>query len=282
MHPTRLTPGTFFDRWRDERRTESFSFAERVALLPEREVPSHTHEEAHFVFVVRGQYLTNAHNRPEVCLPSTLIFNPRGTTHRDRFRTDDGVFFTISVASEVAALIEKRVERARYFDDVDVLSPVRRAYVAFRNGDAFADLILEGVGLELAGRIAAERVVDDHTAPRWLLRARDLLRESSSPQKVGDAAREAGVHPVHLARAFRRYFGASPGEYLRRCRVDRARELLESSRLPLAEVALAAGFAAQSDLTHAFRRAFGTTPAAYRRLFQIDKTRGAAEPTLSA
>jgi AraC family transcriptional regulator len=85
---------------------------------------------------------------------------------------------------------------------------------------------------------------------------------------VAQLAREAQVHPIHLARAFRQYFHCSPGEYLRRCRIDRLSELLRRSPLPLSEVALEAGFADQSQMTNAFRRATGLTPRDYRQTFR--------------
>jgi AraC family transcriptional regulator len=80
---------------------------------------------------------------------------------------------------------------------------------------------------------------------------------------IRELAAIAGVHPIHLARVFRRSFACSPGEYLRRCRIEKLRELLLRD-LPLAEVALEAGFNDQSAMTTAFRRATGMTPHAFR------------------
>jgi AraC family transcriptional regulator len=75
------------------------------------------------------------------------------------------------------------------------------------------------------------------------------------------------VHPIHLARVFRQHFRCSPGEYLRQCRMERVTQLLARKSLPLAEIALQAGFSDQSQLTHAFKRFAGLTPGAFRRTF---------------
>lgn len=72
------------------------------------------------------------------------------------------------------------------------------------------------------------------------------------------------MHPVHLTRTFRRFFGCTPGEYLRERRLEKAASLLAGSRLPLSEVALESGFADQSHLAKAFKRAYGVTPSEYR------------------
>ena len=58
---------------------------------------------------------------------------------------------------------------------------------------------------------------------------------------------------------------SSIGEYLRRLRIDRAAEQLATGSQPLAEIALAAGFADQSHFSNVFRRRVGMSPSAYRR-----------------
>ncbi len=79
-------------------------------------------------------------------------------------------------------------------------------------------------------------------------------------------AREANVHPVYLARAFRRFFRHSVGEYVRILRMREACRRLADSDEPLADVSLATGFFDQSHLTRHFKRQLGTTPARFRRL----------------
>jgi AraC-like DNA-binding protein len=69
-------------------------------------------------------------------------------------------------------------------------------------------------------------------------------------------------------RAFeRKFFGSfhlTPQKYLRRLRLGIASRTLVYTRRPLAEVALACGFADQSHFTREFKRYFGRTPRAYR------------------
>lgn len=79
-----------------------------------------------------------------------------------------------------------------------------------------------------------------------------------------DMANIARMGKFRLVRAFARMTGATPYRYLESARVNRAQELLAQG-LPLAEVALAAGFADQSHLVRAFRTRLGVTPGACRR-----------------
>jgi AraC family transcriptional regulator len=96
--------------------------------------------------------------------------------------------------------------------------------------------------------------------PLWLRSAEAFLRarfrESVS---LKDAAREVGVHPVHLARVFRRRHGCPVSKYLRNLR------LVEASRLvmdgaSLAQASLAAGFADQPHFSRSFAAAVGLSP----------------------
>lgn len=80
---------------------------------------------------------------------------------------------------------------------------------------------------------------------------------------VEDLARVAGITPRHMIRSFRKATGLPPHAYLRQLRVERARRLLHDDT-PLAEVALAAGFADQAHFTKTFKQITGTTPGRYR------------------
>ncbi|MEO8217151.1 MAG: helix-turn-helix transcriptional regulator [Acidobacteriota bacterium] len=131
--------------------------------------------------------------------------------------------------------------------------------------DDVSPLALESIGLAL---LVSERrrVPRERHAPVWLRMIRESICESRTPAlNLTALALHAGVHPAHLAREFRRYFGMSIGQYVRTVRLGRARHLLDSTEIPIADVAASCGFADQSHFTREFRRAVGTTPARYRR-----------------
>jgi AraC family transcriptional regulator len=78
-------------------------------------------------------------------------------------------------------------------------------------------------------------------------------------------AAEVEISPVYLARAFKAAIGQSPHRYVLGRRIDRAKELLRNTDLPVIDVALAAGFSSQSHLSYWFQRYLGVSPAAYRQ-----------------
>ena len=81
-------------------------------------------------------------------------------------------------------------------------------------------------------------------------------------QQVADAC-ELSVG--HFARAFRQTFRKPPYKWLTERRVDRARDLMTNSRLPLADIAIQSGFADQSALNRTFKRIHGVAPGIWRR-----------------
>ena len=82
---------------------------------------------------------------------------------------------------------------------------------------------------------------------------------------LADLARVAGLSPFHFARKFTLAMGMSPKRYVSRMRLDQAMAELATGRLPLAQIALNAGFSSQASFTRAFRRATSITPQEYRR-----------------
>jgi AraC family transcriptional regulator len=80
-----------------------------------------------------------------------------------------------------------------------------------------------------------------------------------------DLAKVGGLSLFHFARKFTLATGLSPKRYVSRMRLDRAMAELSAGKLPLAQIALNAGFSSQASFARAFRRATSTTPQKYRR-----------------
>lgn len=269
--PSQILPfGRFFGDFRSSLAVRGFALTHLAPTVPEREVVLHTHEEAHFVLLLAGTYLSSARGAPDLCAAPTLIYNPPGTTHRDRFRSRGGRFFTISVARPALESAADCVP----LPAAALALPGPLAALARRLAresvapapDASSALAAEALCIELLARTSRAFDREPPSSPGWLRRARELLREGPGDElSIAAIARAVGVHPVHLTRTFRHHFRCTPGEYLRRCRLERAAVMLAASAAPLAEVALASGFADQSHFANSFKRAFGVTPAAYRR-----------------
>ncbi len=92
-----------------------------------------------------------------------------------------------------------------------------------------------------------------------------LLEQVDAPPSMPELAERLGVAYSYFRREFRRRTGLSPGAYVRRLRLEKARRLLGNSRATLAEVAEALGFSSAYHLSSAFKQAFGVSPATWRQ-----------------
>ncbi len=77
-------------------------------------------------------------------------------------------------------------------------------------------------------------------------------------------ASSVGMSPYYFARLFKQSMGIAPYQYVLQQRVERAKQLLKTSRLSIAAIAHRVGFSDQSQLTVQFRKFTSTTPKAYR------------------
>lgn len=82
---------------------------------------------------------------------------------------------------------------------------------------------------------------------------------------VDDVLAEVPISRRYLEREFKRHLGRLPAEELRRIRLNRGKELVTESDLPIEEISLACGYAGATQFGVAFRKRFGQTPLAYRK-----------------
>ena len=87
----------------------------------------------------------------------------------------------------------------------------------------------------------------------------------SRPVSLSEVAKTiAFTSPGHLSRLFRQHYGISFQAYVQNLRLEKAAELLVSTRLPITPIARRVGYRDTSRFGQHFRRKFGLTPTAYR------------------
>ena len=141
-----------------------------------------------------------------------------------------------------------------------------RLYNESHYADDATPLAIEGLVLELFASLwRSQAQLKSHIPPRWLGQAEEFLRAHFSEQlNLVTVSEAVGVHPVHLARQFRKHYACTAGDYVRRLRVEYACREIGRSGSSLAEIASAAGFSDQSHFSKVFKRLTGMTPAEYR------------------
>lgn len=264
----KLSPGRFLGVPVKTRLASGFIFTEYV--YRERTVlPRHCHERAYFSLVLSGSYEESCLRKSaRHCDSETVLYHPAGETHSDAFGNRGGAIFSIELEPGWTSTLrqyEVQTEESLALPHRQVSWLAWRAYQAFNHSDQRSAWLLEATAIELLYQLPWKHSAQAESgAPRWLKDVVEILHdEFNRPFSLPAIARRVGAHPVHLARAFRRRYGMTLGQYVRRLRVDYTMNALAGGD-PLSGIAADAGFSDQSHLGRVFRAATGMTPGQFR------------------
>ena len=246
--------------------TPDIALAQLRPTIPEHEIHHHQHDDMHFVLLLAGPYASDARGMPAVCVEPALILNPPGTEHRDRFKSLDGLFLTLTMPLDAWRRFSDGIETPAGPVRLDrrALGRALRLMPELWQWEASSALAVESIVGELLVDRQAERASEraDSVLDRVVERLDDALAD---PPSIRELAALVNLHPVYLARMFRRRFGQSPSDWMRQRRLHRALSAIARGR-PVADAASALGFVDQSHLHRCFVAEFGMTPGAFRRL----------------
>jgi AraC family transcriptional regulator len=244
----------------------------RNHYAPGLRLGSHVHCSPFISAVCDGSYFELCGSSVQACTSSTVIYHPAGEGHSDRFEAEGASVLSIDLASAARNVgIVDRLSATR-MEVTDAQFLARQINREFGEPCHTSDLVIESLAFELMGNCVRKRRKLTRRTPGWLPLAIELVNEHYGERlTLAEVAQLIGVHPVHLARHFRRRMGCTFGEFLRRIRLSRALTELRTSNKPVAEISANTGFADQSHMTRLLQATMGITPAAYRRTYRSKK-----------
>jgi AraC family transcriptional regulator len=264
---SRLETGQFYGEVR-QRVSVAGAVLTRLRHPCARRLPLHTHGAPYYSLLLRGGYRERWNGGEIECQPMTLVFHPPETRHIDEVAAVGGSFFILE-------LDPIWIDRLRGVPSVSMprvsVLPSDASWLALQlYRSEPSELAVESVLLDLLGRTMQARPEQDQGNPPWLDRLLERLQaEFENPPSMDLLARDAGVHPVHLARVFRRRLGMTVARYVHHLRVEAAvRSMASAAPSTLSELALQTGFSDQSHFTRVFKRVTGSSPGALARLLR--------------
>jgi AraC family transcriptional regulator len=247
-------------------RADFSGFVVRELVYPAgRRMPRHAHDYSNVTVVVSGEMeetTDTAEHRGRSC---SVLLKPAGTMHANFILGRQGTH-TVSIEMRGLSPLSQELGSLQWqwLEDPESARAGLAFYRAFRSGIA-ADLETASVALVATVTSTARRGTG--TAPAWLAEVRAILdTRFDEPLRFDHLAADFGLHPVYLARAFRKHTGLAMGDYLRSLRLKTARHLLTTTTRPVAVISAETGFTDASHLCRVFAQAHEVTPAAYRRL----------------
>ena len=241
--------------------------------LPNHKAPNHSHELFHFCLITAGAFTESYGRNVRECAAFSLISHPPDEIHSNIYHNSGARSFVIEVEDswlELAREHSVALDAPVHFKTGLPVWFAARLYGEFQNMDRVSPLMIEALTLELMAVVSRQPVKSvARKRPPCLVQALEILHASFSKElSLRSIAAAVGVHPVHLARTFRRHQHCTLGEYVRRLRVDQACRELAQTDAPLSQIALSAGYYDQSHFSRNFKRLMGITPTEYRAAFR--------------
>ena len=182
-----------------------------------------------------------------------------------------------AVASEMYGGDPTRAQIVPRFAVVDPLLEQLALAIAsaLREGTARDGLYVDTLAQMIAAHLArthsnlsrSPRTPAPQTIPSWKMRrVIEFIEENLDHDlRLEAMAAQVEVSPLYLPRAFKAAVGKSPHQYVLARRIERAKDLLRNTQVPIVEVAFSSGFSSQSHLSNWFLKLVGVSPATYRR-----------------
>ena len=252
------------DVTRGRMRLVEHSWPENVSTAAE-----HRHT-AHICFLAHGALEERRGNSTVWRVAPNVRVSPSGDAHGICYGNVGGRCLVIEPIADLSGDEDMPVpHEPTIVQDHRIVELAARAYLELRadSPHSVSGLVIESIALELLAQSARwERRRAERRPPVWLGRIQEYVASDLAfVPDLSTLASVAGVHRVHVARAFRDHLGCTVGDFVRRLRVQRACELLTATSVPLSDVAMRAGFFDQSHMTRVVKRFLGVTPAALRR-----------------
>jgi AraC-like DNA-binding protein/quercetin dioxygenase-like cupin family protein len=223
----------------------------------------HSHQPGQICFVLEGDYRERAGGDEHCLRAGSVQFHAPGERHSNLFSAETDVL-TLLISIEPRRW--KRVAASRPIAPGAMLRncafEIRRE---LKQADEAARAALEAWSLLSLSILARAGYSAPKQEPEWITEAISFIaRHLNEPITLSKTAEAVGVHRATLAAGFRHLHNCSVGEWIRERRIDVVRQLLATTRKPLAEIAAQMGFYDQAHMNRIFRRAVGTSPGAYR------------------
>lgn len=191
-----------------------------------------------------------------------LLEGRRATVHYEHIDAFSETYPNVTVSEELFVYDGNRISCSGGVAATDFALNILRGTHGARLANAAARYVFHQ-SVRPAGSQQLSDVVEPmgNTAPGPVRRSIALMeRNLETPLSIAEICDRTGISHRQLDRLFRTHVGKTPSLYYRDIRLDRARGLVTQTEMPLAQVALASGFASQVHFSRAYRARFGLPP----------------------
>jgi AraC family transcriptional regulator len=248
------------------------------AYGPGQRQPWHVHANPGFLILLSGDYQDHWRHERHVQAALSVIYHPTTEPHAGQVGPRGMIGLNIELMRtwlDSLSLGESQLGTWRLLDSPWWRMRALRFLALVRAPDRDHEPGVETLAIELLEPVVRmSPAAAEAAAPRWLRRVEEHIRtDFRQPLSLKVLAGDAGVHPVYLARVFRRRHGCSVSEYIRLLRLGEAGRLILQHSRSLADAACEVGFYDQPHLARWFARQVGFAPRELKHIRDLLQAR---------
>lgn len=226
-------------------------------------MPTHYHDKTAISFILRGSINETVNDEATLGGIANVIIKPSNTLHKDIFSNNCSIICVyLNAENELKNSIQDVLKNWSWIHSLDNYYFLQQILESQNEKDQ-----LHIINEFIAYYFEQQKTKKYDQPPQWLTELKNILDASYNESlKSKDLAKVFGIHPVYMARVFKRFYGQSIKSYLNILRANGSMAAIANEESKLAHIALDNGYSDQSHLNRKFKDITGLTPFKFKTL----------------
>lgn len=240
-----------------------------TTYCPHIEYGFHNDFDPRINFIMYGDVKETVDSSEQFASAGSLVTKPIWAKHKNKFGPHITRVLSLKLTNKLVKCYFPEGELPyRWYLEPQHSNKVYKCLLNIKHGlydESVSDLIIQ-----LAADLTEARTFQISKKPKWLNLVSDYIHdEYMEPSiRVKKIAADINVHPVYMARAFRKIYGCSVKDYIIHLRLQQIIQELSTTDQKITHLAHEVGFSDQSHLNRAFKLNYGISPGNFRRIIQ--------------
>ena len=239
-------------------------------FIGNQNVDWHFHENVHFSYSLEGSCYQITKKEKHSVSEGVLIYHNSEDPHYNKSHSNYSRNFYLELEENwYDKLLVKRNLPEKIIDikNPNIKIAIDKIYLESKINDSCSSIEIESNLINALDSLRDYGQIHiKYDRVNWVKKVKELIHDDPTVNfSLKEISNELSIHPVHLSRYFRKYFGQSFSEYIRSIKVHKVASLLKNKELSLIDICFLVGFYDQSQMSKHFKRVYKTTPLRYRK-----------------